>query len=457
MRVPRKPQRRYRRRKRSDASPERQTGRVAEPERVEELEREQNPFKRFAKLLGPGLVTGASDDDPSGIATYAMAGASLGVATLWTALVTFPLMAAVQSISARLALVSGQGLTGILRKRSPRLVYVAVFMLVVANTINVGADLAAIADAIGLLTGVHVPWLVVPLAVAVLAVQVLGSYRLLASVLKWLCLVLFAYVIDVFIVNPPVGKTLRATVLPTILHSRAYFTTLVAILGTTISPYLFFWQTTQEVEEKRAQGKTSLIARQGTTTREIHYSTIDVNVGMALSNLVMYSIILATATTLFQAGQHDIQTGADAARALKPLAGDFAEVLFAAGMIGTGLLAVPVLSGSAGHAVAELFDWRAGFDTSWQRAKPFYAVIIAITLVGAALTFSGIKPMAALYWTAVLNGVLAPPLLVLIMLAARDRRVMGEHPIGPVLTTFGWAATGGMFLALLGLLYSSLV
>jgi Mn2+/Fe2+ NRAMP family transporter len=277
------------------------------------------------------------------------------------------------------------------------------------------------------------------------------------SRLKWLCLVLFAYVIDVFIVNPPVGKTLRATVLPTILGSREYFTTLVAILGITISPYLFFWQTTQEVEEKRAQGKKSLVARQGTTTKEIQYATIDVNVGMGLSNLVMYSIILSTAATLFQAGQHNIQTGTDAARALKPLAGNFAEVLFAAGMIGTGLLAVPVLSGSAGHAVAELFDWRAGFDTSWESGKPFYAVIIATTLVGAALNFSGIKPMAALYWTAVLNGVLAPPLLVLIMLAARDRHVMGEHPIGPLLMTFGWVATGGMFLALLGLLYATVV
>jgi len=402
------------------------------------------------KILGPGFVTGASDDDPSGIGTYAVAGATLGLQTLWTALLTFPLMASVQNICARVGMVSGQGLAGVLRDNYPRpLLYGAVALLFVANTINVGADLGAIADAVHTVIGVKAVWLVVPVAAGIVALQIFGSYRLIARVFKWLTLALLAYVVDAFIVHPELSETLRATVVPTLSLDPAYVTTIVAILGTTISPYLFFWQSTEVVEEERAQGRTTVAERRGASDAELRSATVDTVVGMGFSNLVMYFIILATALTLFKAGKTDIKSAADAAEALKPLAGDFAGLLFAIGMIGAGLLAVPILSGSAAYAIAEAFGWRYGLDHKWNRAKEFYGVIIAATALGTALNFFEIDPIDALYWTAVINGVAAPPLLVLLMLAARNERVMREQRIGPVLTTLGWLATGGMFLSLI--------
>jgi Mn2+/Fe2+ NRAMP family transporter len=243
---------------------------------------------------------------------------------------------------------------------------------------------------------------------------------------------------------------------PTLSLDPRYVTTLVAILGTTISPYLFFWQSSEEVEEDVQRGRTTRRMRRGASPEEIRYATIDVNVGMAFSNLVMYFIILSTALTLFVGGQRDIRGAADAAAALRPMAGDFAAILFALGMIGAGVLAVPILSGASAYALAEAFGWRLGMDTHWDRAKPFYGVIIASAIAGVLLTFSGINPIDALYWSAVLNGFVAPPVLVLVMLAARDRRVMGRQTIGPVLTTLGWITTVAMFLALIGLAYSML-
>lgn len=418
---------------------------------------ERNPLKRAGKILGPGFITGASDDDPSGIGTYAVAGASLGLQTLWTALLTFPLMAAVQNICARLGMVSGQGLAGILRDHYPKAVlYGAVLLLFGANTINVGADLGAIADAVHSLTGVEAVWLVIPVAIGILILQILGSYRLIANTFKWLTLALLAYVIDGFIVHPQLLETLRATVVPTLSLDPAYVTTIVAILGTTISPYLFFWQSSEEAEEEIESGRTTKAARRGASTAEIRYATIDTVVGMGFSNLVMYFIILATALTLFKAGKTDIKSAADAAQALKPLVGDFAGVLFAAGMIGAGLLAIPILSGSAAYAIAEAFGWEYGLDAHWSRAKPFYAVIIVATVIGVAMNFLGINPIDALVYTAVLNGIVAPPLLVMVMLAARNPKVMGKQTIGPVLTILGWVATIGMFLALAGLAYTTL-
>lgn len=422
-----------------------------------EIERERNPLKKAGKILGPGFITGASDDDPSGIGTYAVAGASLGLQTLWTALLTFPFMAAVQNICARLGMVSGQGLAGVLREHYPRAVlYGAVLLLFGANTINVGADLGAIADAVHSLTGVQALWLIVPVAAGVVLLQIFGSYRLIANVFKWLTLALLAYVVDVVIARPDLRETIRATVVPTFSLDPAYVTTLVAILGTTISPYLFFWQSSEEVEEEIEEGKKTKEARRGASAAELRYSALDVNVGMAFSNLVMYFIILGTAVTLFKAGKTDVKSAADAAEALKPLAGDFAGILFAAGMIGAALLAIPILSGSAAYAIAEAFGWRYGLDTHWSQAKPFYAVIVAATALGVALNFTGINPIDALVFAAVLNGVVAPPLLVLIMLAARNRKVMGKQTIGRVLTTLGWLATIGMFLALAGLAYTAL-
>ncbi len=419
--------------------------------------RERNPVRKAGLILGPGFITGASDDDPSGIGTYAVAGASLGLQMLWTALITFPLMAGVQTICARLGMVSGRGLAGVLRTHYPRpILYGAVLLLFVANTINVGADLAAIADSFRVLTGIPAIWLVIPVAAAILALQVAGSYRLIANVFKWLTLSLLGYVVDSIIVHPDLGTVLRATIVPTLSLDPRFLTTLVAVLGTTISPYLFFWQSSEEVEEEIAMGRRSLRSRRGASPAEVRYSTVDTTVGMAFSNLVMYFIILATGLTLFPAGKTDIKTGADAAVALRPLAGDVAGILFAVGMIGAGLLAVPILSGSAAYAVAEAFGWGYGLEKRWDRAKPFYGVIALATALGAAMSFLRIDPIAALLWTAVLNGIVAPPLLVLVMHAARQRRVMGDHRIGPVLTVLGWIATIGMFLAAGGLAYATL-
>ena len=421
-----------------------------------DIAKEKNPLKKAGKILGPGFITGASDDDPSGIGTYAVAGASLGLQTLWMALLTFPLMAAVQNTCARLGMISGQGLAGVLRDHYPRsILYGSVGLLFVANTINVGADLGAIADAVHSISGVQAVWLVVPVALGVLALQIFGSYRLIANIFKWLTLALLAYVVDVFLVHPDLAETLRATVVPTFSLDPTYVTTVVAILGTTISPYLFFWQSSEEVEEQIAMGRKTKQARRGASAGELRYSAIDVNVGMAFSNVVMYFIILATALTLFKSGKTDIKSAADAAEALKPLVGDFAGILFAAGMIGAGLLAVPILSGSAAYAIAEAFGWKYGLDTHWSRAKPFYAVIVLATLVGVAMNFIGINPIDALFYSAVLNGIVAPPLLVMVMLAARNSQVMGKQTIGPTLTVLGWAATVGMFLALLGLAYTT--
>ena len=419
-----------------------------------EIERESNPIKKAGKILGPGFITGASDDDPSGIGTYAVAGASLGLQTLWLALLSFPLMAAIQNACARLGMISGQGLAGILRDHYSRpVLYGSVALLFIANTINVGADLGAIADAVHSITGVQAIWLVVPVSLGVLALQIFGSYRVIANTFKWLTLALLAYVVDAFIVHPQLLETLRATIVPTVSLDPTYVTTVVAILGTTISPYLYFWQSSEEVEEEIALGRKSRGARRGATAAELRYSTIDVNVGMAFSNLVMYFIILATALTLFKSGKTDIKSAADAAEALKPLLGDFAGILFAAGMIGAGLLAVPILSGSAAYAIAEAFGWEYGLDTHWSKAKPFYAVIIVATLAGVAMNFIGINPIDALFYAAVLNGIVAPPLLVMVMLAARNPNVMGRQTIGPLLTVLGWIATAAMFLALAGLAY----
>jgi NRAMP (natural resistance-associated macrophage protein)-like metal ion transporter len=424
--------------------------------RAEEVAEEPHPIKKAVKLLGPGFITGAADDDPSGIGTYAVAGASLGLATLWTAVLTFPFMTAVQNICSRMGLVSGTGLAGILKEHYPRWVlYPAVALVFVANVVNIGADLGAIADAAGIIVGTPIPWLVIPIALGLLAVQIFAGYKQIERIFKFLTLALFAYVIDVFLVHPPLGETLRATLVPTMSFDKNYVATLVAILGTTISPYLFFWQTSHEVEEEKAAGKKTREERRGASRFEIRIATIDVTVGMLFSNLVMYFIILATALTLHANGKTDISTGADAAEALKPLAGDLAGLIFAVGMIGTGLLAVPVLAGASAYAVSETFGWASGLDEHWQRARPFYGVLALATIVGLVIPFTGIKPIDALFFTSIVNGVAAPFLLVVIMLAARNKKVMGKQTIGPVLTALGWIVTVAMFAALVGLALTS--
>jgi NRAMP (natural resistance-associated macrophage protein)-like metal ion transporter len=414
---------------------------------------EKNPFKRFFKMLGPGLVTGASDDDPSGISTYAVAGASLGFATLWTALFTFPLMAAVQLICAKVGMVTGMGLAAVLRRHYSRsLLYVAVLGLVIANTINAGADIGAIAAAINLLIPVPIAAMIVPIALIILAVQIWGSYRLIAKIFKWLAFALFAYIGSAFFAKPNWAGVLKGTLIPTISFNAQFLSTLVAILGTTISPYLFFWQANQEVEEEISMGRRTLAQRKGATDAEMKYAAWDVNIGMLFSNVVMYFIILATAATLFKAGKTNIQSATDAAQALRPLAGEGAYFLLAVGLIGAGFLAVPILTGSSAYAVAEAFGGKYGFDKKPQRAKLFYGVIAASTLVGMLINFLGINPISALFWTAVINGFLAPPLLVVIMLIANNRKVMGDRVNGRWVNLLGWATTVIMFAAAIGLI-----
>lgn len=408
-------------------------------------------------LLGPGFIAGAADDDPAGIATYAVAGATLGMSTLWTALVTFPFMSAVQNVCARIGLVTGTGLAGVLKAHYPRWVlYPAVAIVFVANTVNIGADLGAIADAAGIVIGTPVPWLVVPVALGLVALAVFASFKVIERTFKLLTLALLAYIVDAFLARPPLAETIRATLVPTISFDREYIATIVAILGTTISPYLFFWQTSAEVEEKRAERGRERGKRRGVSRWELQMATLDVDIGTFFANLVMYFIILATALTLNASGQTQIETGADAAEALRPLAGDLAGIIFAVGMIGAGLLAVPILAGASAYAISETFGWAEGLDENWRRARPFYGVLALATFVGLAIPLTGIKPIDALVFSAILNGIVAPPLLVLIMLSARSRKVMGAETIGPVLTTIGWIVTIAMFLALAGLVATSL-
>ena len=410
-------------------------------------------LKRFLKILGPGLITGASDDDPSGIGTYALAGATLGFSSLWTALVTFPMMAAVQFTCAKIGLVTGAGLAGVIKRHySKALLYPVVAGLAIANTINAGTDIGAIAAGINLLVPIPVTAMIVPVAAVIVVLQVWGSYRLIASTFKWLTLALLAYIGAALSARPDLGDVLRGTFVPTLRLEATFLTNLVAILGTTISPYLFFWQASQEVEEEISMGRRTLRARDGATPRELAYAGADVVTGMFFSNVVMYFVILATAATLFNAGQTDIQSATDAAQALRPLAGDAAYVLFAVGLIGAGFLAVPILTGSSAYAIAEALGWKHGLDEKPRRAKLFYAMIVVPTAIGMLVNFAGINPIRALFWTAVINGFLAPPMLVVVMVIANDRRIMGARVNGPVVNGLGWATTAVMFAAAIGLL-----
>jgi NRAMP (natural resistance-associated macrophage protein)-like metal ion transporter len=417
------------------------------------IEREPNPFIRFLKVLGPGFITGASDDDPSGIGTYAQAGASLGFATLWTAIVTFPLMTSVQFICGKVGMVSGMGLAGVLRKYySRKLLYPVVLGLVVANTINAGTDIGAIAAAINLLAPIPIIAMIVPITLIILALQIWGSYRLIAKIFKWLTLALFAYIGSAFYARPDIGEVLRGTFIPTFSFNSTFLTVLVAILGTTISPYLFFWQASQEVEEEIDKGRTTLKERKGATKKELKYAAWDTIIGMFFSNIVMYFIILATAATLFKAGKTNIESATEAAQALRPLAGDAAYFLLALGLIGSGFLAVPILTGSSAYAVSEAFGWKYGLDKKPERAKQFYAMIGVSTLIGMLINFIGINPIKALFWTAVINGLLAPPLLVVIMLVANNKKVMGNKVNGVWTNVLGWTTAVVMFAAAIALI-----
>ena len=418
-----------------------------------ELQAETNPLKRFGKMLGPGLITGASDDDPSGIGTYAQAGAQFGFATLWTTLAMLPMMTSVQYMCAKIGLVTGRGLAGVLREHYPRAVlYPAVIALVIANTLNAGADIGAIAAAINLLVPIPAIVFIVPVSLGLVGLQVFGSYRLIEKVFKWLALALLAYIGAALFARPDFAKVVAGTFVPAIRFDAAYLGILVALLGTTISPYLFFWQASQEVEEELSIGRTRLRQREGATKFELRFALIDTIVGMTFSEVVAYFIILATGATLFVAGKTQIASATDAAEALRPIAGDASALLLAVGLIGAGVLAVPVLTGAAAYGVSEAFGWRSGLDRKPGRAPQFYAVIIAATLVGMAINFLGINPITALVLSAILNGLIAAPLLVLVMLISNNRRAMGDRTNGRLLNVLGWTTTLVMGAAAIALI-----
>lgn len=414
----------------------------------------KNFVRHFFSVLGPGLITGAADDDPSGIATYSIAGAQLGTALLWTAIITWPFMACVQFTCARIGMVTGKGLGGALRQKGPRwLLFGGALGLLVANTINVGSDLSGMADAAEMLTKINSHIYVVIFGVGIAAASVRFRYHQIAMVMKWLAAVLFAYIITAFMAEPNWGEVLRDTVIPSWPRDHAAWQNLVAILGTTISPYLFFWQASQEVEEEKAMGRRLLVQREGATKKEIVNRKLDVGVGTFFSNLVMYFIILTTALVLHRHGIREIETSKQAAEALRPVAGTLAYLLYTVGIIGVGFLAIPTLAGSAAYAFAETFSWKQGLDKSFRGARAFYAVLIFSMLLGVAMDFLNINPVKALFWTAIINGVLAPFLLVGILIAASDRKLMQNQPsswlsriaVG-IITLVMFGAAAAMFL-----------
>jgi NRAMP (natural resistance-associated macrophage protein)-like metal ion transporter len=407
--------------------------------------------------LGPGLITGAADDDPSGIATYSQAGAQFGFNLLWTLLLTYPLMAAIQVISAHIGRVTGRGLATNLQRFAPRqLVWLIVGLLLVANVINIAADIAAMGDAMVLVVPGKPHYYAVGFGVLSVLLQVFIPYQRYVNLLKWLTLVLLAYVATVFVVRVPWAEVLGATLLPRLQWHKEYLTTIVAVFGTTISPYLFFWQASQEVEELRADAGAHPLRRAPEQAksqfRRIRFDTL---VGMAVSNLVAFFIMLTTAATLHVHGVQDLQTSAQAATALKPIAGELAFVLFAAGIVGTGLLAIPVLAGSAAYAMAGTFHWKSSLDNEFSAARKFYAIIIVSTLAGVGFTFAPIDPIKALYWSAVLNGVIAVPVMVIMMAVASSQKIMGALKISGRLRVLGWLCTGIMLVAVLAMFGAS--
>jgi len=408
--------------------------------------------------LGPGIVTGAADDDPSGIATYSQAGARFGFNMLWTVLLTYPLMVAIQVISARIGRVSGHGLaTNIRRHYPPWILHVLVLMLVVANIINIAADLAAMGDAVHLLAGGPVRWYAAGFGLVSLLLQVFIPYHRYVLVLKWLTLALLAYIAVIFSVKIDWVGVGRSVVLPQLSFERGAVTTVVAVLGTTISPYLFFWQASEEVEHMKSDPAGRPIIKAPAQARpELERIQVDTYIGMGFSNLVAFFIILTAAVTLHAHGVGSIETSAQAAEALRPIAGDFAFMLFATGIIGTGLLAVPVLAGSAAYAMAGSFKWASSLEYKPALAKEFYGVIALATLGGVVLDFSPIDPVRALYWSAVINGVISAPVMVVTMLLASNHNVMGRFVIKGGLKVAGWLATVMMALAVLAMGYTAL-
>jgi NRAMP (natural resistance-associated macrophage protein)-like metal ion transporter len=414
-------------------------------------------LRKTLKKFGPGLVTGAADDDPSGIATYSSVGAQFGYAMLWTMPLIYPFMAAIQEISARLGRVTGRGIAGNIRGFYPTwILYVIVLLLLIANIINLGADIGAMGAAVELLVGGPILLYCVIFAFVSVLLQVFIPYKTYSVILKWLTLSLFAYVGTVFVVQIDWKETLQGTFVPNISLKREYLGALIAILGTTISPYLLFWQSGEEVEQMESSpGEKALKKAPRQAPEQFQRIKVDTYVGMAVSNLIAYFIILTTAVTLHVHGKMNIDSAAQAAEALRPIAGVFASLLFSLGVIGTGLLALPVLSGSAAYAVGEALRWPVGLERKAKEAKAFYAVLATATMVGLALNFTKVDPIKALVWAAIINGVTAAPVMCFMMLLASRRKVMGTLTLPAYLKILGWAATAIMALAAAGMFITS--
>lgn len=414
-------------------------------------------FKRFLKALGPGFITGASDDDPSGISTYTQTGVKFGYQQLWLSLFSIPFMTVIQEICGRIGMVTGKGLSSIIRERYPRwILFVSVSLLLIANIVNIGADLGAMASSAQLL--VHIPfWILLPtIAGIIVLLEVFVPYRRYAQILKYLTLSLFAYVATAFIVSQSWGEVLHATFIPFLSFEEHYILNIVAFLGTTISPYLFFWQASEEIEEE-IQNKKLLISKflpPRITFRDITGMRIDTAVGMIFSNIISFFIVMTAAATLHTHGITNIETAEQAAEALRPLAGDFTFFLFALGIIGTGFLAIPVLAGSASYAFSDAVGWKVGLFRKFKQAHGFYGIIILATLIGVVINFTSIKPFTMLYYAAILNGVIAPPLMVILMLISNNPRIMGGYKNSRTSNVLGWSITLIMSAASLFLLFS---
>jgi NRAMP (natural resistance-associated macrophage protein)-like metal ion transporter len=413
----------------------------------------------YWKKLGPGLTTGAADDDPAGIATYSQTGAQFGPRLLWLAVFTYPLMSVVQEMCARIGLVTGRGLAGNIKLHySKNILYICALLLFVANSFNIGADLGAMAKATELIfPQMSFILLVIGFTVLSLLLQIFTSYKTYAGYLKWLALILLSYVVTAFVADLQWKDIILHTLVPHIRFTKNEIFIIAAILGTTISPYLFFWQTSQEVEEKIMHGETTIHARQATSKSEITDMRIDVWSGMFISNLVMFFIIAVCSSTLFAHGITNIATASDAALALRPLAGDYAYWLFAIGIVGTGLLAVPVLAGSASYAISESFNWKSGLYRKLKTAHAFYGVIIVSMLIGLLLNFTHMDPIKALIYSAVANCLIAPVVLVLIVGISSNKKIMGEYVNTPTVAFLGWVVTGVMALAGIATIISLLV
>lgn len=410
------------------------------------------------RALGLGLITGAADDDCSAIGTYAAAGAKIGPAFLWTAPVTFPMMFAVVYLSAKLGQVSGRGLFNDIRDYYPRWVlYPTLLGVLIGNTIEAGADLGGMAAAVNVLTPIPFQLVVVGAALIILALEFIGSYTLIRNVFRWLALALLAYIGAALLARPQLGPVLLGTFIPMIQFNAEFLALLVAVIGTSLSAYLYTWQSNEEVEEEIAQGRTRLWQRLGASDQELQQSRRDVLLGMFFSNLVMYFIILATGSTLYPAGQNTIDSAAQAAQALRPLAGDAAGILFALGIIGVGFLSVPVMTAGAAYDLAQTLGWKHGLHARPRQASKFYAAMAGFTAIGVGLNFLGFNPMHFLVWSGVVQGFSTPPLMLLIMLMTNNRKVMGERVNGRGINVLGWITTAAIFAASLGLLVSWII